>query len=244
MSTTIRLIPTVACDGSMNMALDEVTLSSAEAGRASLRFYTWKAPTLSLGYFQREADRLAHGPIGELPFVRRASGGGAIVHDRELTYCLTVPAGSEWHARESWLCRFHRVIASALAEFGVAARAVVCGQEKKLGEFLCFEHQTPGDLLVGSGKVVGSAQRRHRGALMQHGSILLEHSIHAPELPGIADLSGVNVAADAFVAFAIEELKTASDWEFVEEAMTSAEMEDAARLSKSKYRSDAWNRKR
>ena len=72
----------------------------------------------------------------------------------------------------------------------------MCGEEKKLGPFLCFQHQTPGDLLVAGHKVVGSAQRRPHGATMQHGSILLRRSPHAPALPGIADLSETPIDND------------------------------------------------
>ena len=106
-------------------------------------------------------------------WVRRPTGGAAILHHLEITYALALPAGPPWHTSESWLCRFHHAVAAALKGFGVESRAVVCGEEQKLGPFLCFQHQTPGDLLVEGHKVVGSAQRRPHGATMQHGSILL-----------------------------------------------------------------------
>ena len=55
---------------------------------------------------------------------------------------------------------------------------------------LCFLHQTPADLAVGGSKVVGSARRRMRGALLQHGSVLLDRSEFAPSLPGVNDAAG------------------------------------------------------
>jgi len=71
MSTPVcRLLPHVAADGPHNMAADEVLLESAAAGVASLRFYDWSEPTVSLGYFQPRGARLAG-----LPYVRRPSGG-------------------------------------------------------------------------------------------------------------------------------------------------------------------------
>src|SRR5437667_329111 len=59
--------------------------------------------------------------------------------------------------------------------------------------FLCFERRTCGDIILGDAKIVGSAQRRRRGAVLQHGSVLLSRSDFALELPGIAELRGVEV---------------------------------------------------
>src|SRR5262245_22602381 len=101
-----RLLPTADRSGSANMARDEVLLRSAlDRGVASLRFYTWSEPTLSLGYFQAHVERLADPLLAEVAWVRRPTGGAAILHDRELTYALALPAGAPWHTDESWLCR-------------------------------------------------------------------------------------------------------------------------------------------
>ena len=127
------------------MAADEALLRSALGAQGrTLRFYTWAEPTLSLGYFQKH-DR----PIRAegVAWVRRPTGGAAILHHHELTYALALPAGPPWHTSESWLCRIHHAVAAALRRLGVETQAVVCGEEKQLGPFLCFQHQTPGDLL-------------------------------------------------------------------------------------------------
>src|SRR5262245_4175177 len=112
--STLRLLSFVSADGPTNMAADEAMLeTAAESGLASLRFYTWAAPTLSLGYFQSAsvvrslssgllASRADH--TQDLPWVRRSTGGAAIVHHRELTYSLALPAGKPWHSAESWIC--------------------------------------------------------------------------------------------------------------------------------------------
>src|SRR4051794_9804512 len=90
--TRSQLIIDPPCDGAWNMALDEALLLSAERdGIGALRFYTWREPTLSLGYFQPHADRAAHAASKNCTLVRRASGGGAILHDRELTYSIALP---------------------------------------------------------------------------------------------------------------------------------------------------------
>src|SRR5262245_40266014 len=128
-----RLLPTAGRSGPANMACDEVLLRSALERRvASLRFYSWSEPTLSLGYFQAHAERLTHPLLTSVAYVRRPTGGAAILHDRELTYALALPAGEPWHTEESWLCRLHHAVAAALNGFGVESHAVACGEEKKL----------------------------------------------------------------------------------------------------------------
>ncbi len=85
--TKIRLIIDPPATGPWNMAIDEVLAhSAAERGVNTLRFYSWDPPTLSLGYFQRATDRQTHISSSTCAWVRRTSGGGAILHDRELTY--------------------------------------------------------------------------------------------------------------------------------------------------------------
>jgi len=225
----------------MNMALDESLLRSAlEGGVASLRFYTWTEPTLSLGYFQHFADRK---PL-DVAWVRRPTGGDAIMHHHEITYSLALPSGAPWHTSESWICRMHHAVATALQSFGIAAMTVVCGEEQRLGPMLCFQHQTPGDLLIAGHKVAGSAQRRPHGAMLQHGSILLIQSEHAPELPGIAELSGVHVPRVALEKAILHSLAKDTGWSVEPSEWTQAEREVAEQIEREKYSSPSWNEKR
>jgi lipoate-protein ligase A len=237
---TCRLMPTLASRGAMNMAIDETLLHSAlERKVASLRFYTWTEPTLSLGYFQKHTDRLPG-----VAWVRRPTGGDAILHHHEVTYCLALPAGPPWHTSENWICRMHHAIAAALRQLAVETQAVACGQEKRLGPFLCFQHQTPADLQIAGHKVVGSAQRRPHGAMMQHGSILLRTSPHAPELPGIIQLTGVEIAIPGLEQAIIGAMTADTGWSFVPNAWTGREWLDAVELEWDKYAMAAWNEKR
>jgi lipoate-protein ligase A len=171
--------------------------------------------------------------------VRRATGGAAIVHHHELTYALALPEGKAWHSRESWICRFHHLLRDVLAEAGIAPHVVVCGEERKLGEVLCFLHQTPGDLLVNGSKVAGSAQRKLKGALLQHGSILLTRSEFAPMLPGINDMSGRESLTPERLANALAGRFAAQpgDW-------SAEETERIAAIRAAKYANPAWNEKR
>ncbi|MBM3996470.1 MAG: lipoate--protein ligase family protein, partial [Planctomycetes bacterium] len=187
MEGVIRLLPYAEADGATNMADDETLVRSAALGIASLRFYGWTTATLSLGYFQPCAVRLSDPLLASLPWVRRPSGGATLVHHHELTYCLALPFGRAWHSAEPWLERMHRIIQTAILSLGGAHPITpVRGESTKHGNVLCFQQFTPGDLLSAGKKVVGSAQRKYRQALMQHGSILLAQSEFTPSLPGLS----------------------------------------------------------
>jgi lipoate-protein ligase A len=240
---TVRLMPDERAGGPHHMAADEVLLRSAADGIASLRFYTWETPTLSLGYFQKADDRLTDPLLAELPFVRRATGGGALVHHYEQTYCLAVPATRQWLGR-CWL-RMHEVISAALAEFGVPVdRCTLQGAEDST-HFLCFQTFTPGDLLLRGAKIAGSAQRKQRGAVMQHGGILLRQSPFTPSLPGILELTGVEVKPLQLRVAILEQLKKLLGWRFdLPEGWTEDQRQAIEELRQSCYGCDSWNQKR
>jgi lipoate-protein ligase A len=222
------------------MAADEALLLSAADGVASLRFYAWAEPTVSLGYFQPAAERLPG-----LPWVRRATGGAALVHHHEVTYALALPPGNPWQtAGESWVCRMHHLISRALEPAGATTRAVVCGEEKKLGPALCFLHQTPGDLLAAGAKVVGSAQRKSNGAVLQHGGILLARSEFAPLLPGLWELTGVRLTPAEVAGRVSQEFVNDTGWGLQPGEWTRPELEARRQIEAEKYGNPAWNHKR
>jgi lipoate-protein ligase A len=109
---------------------------------------------------------------------------------------------------------------------------------------LCFRHFTPGDLLIGAAKVVGSAQRRRRGALMQHGGILLAGSPHTPSLPGIRELTGHDLKVDAVCAAVADGFARRTGWSLTPGDWSAAEHRRLEGLVAGKYSLDAWNRKR
>lgn len=227
------------------MAADETLLEAAALGSASLRLYGWSQATLSLGYFQSSGGSRAYPHLSELAWVRRPSGGAALVHHHELTYCLALPAGPPWQKRgESWLQTMHTIVRDALALLGVSARLCGDSEERKLGEVLCFLHQTPGDLLLRESKIAGSAQRKQRGALMQHGSILLAASSVAPQLPGIRELTGVSLSMEQLGAAVVEQLTHHTGWRLVFADWTPRECEHIDALAAGKYSQPTWNGKR
>lgn len=227
------------------MAADEVLLETAVTGVASLRLYGWSRPTLSLGYFQSEAVSRAYPLLAELPWVRRPSGGAALVHHLEVTYALAVPAGTPWQKRgESWLRHMHAILIDALADVGVMVRTCGDSEAKKRGEVLCFLHHTPGDLLIDDAKVAGSAQRKQRGALVQHGGILLAASPFTPNLPGIRELGGVDLACEPLCAAVREHFTRQTGWLLVPADWTFDERRRIEDLIASKYTQPTWNSKR
>jgi len=239
-----HLLPFHIANGAWNMAADETLLESAVAGVASLRLYAWSQPTLSLGYFQHHESRRSDPLLSELAWVRRPSGGSALVHHLEVTYALALPAGVPWQkSGESWLRRMHAILSLALQDLGIAVH--MCGdeEERKLGEVLCFLHHTPGDLLYGSTKVVGSAQRKRRGALLQHGSILLAASPFTPNLPGLWNLTGVTLSSESLCASIVDAFKRNTHWD-LEPAMWSPAEHFQIEHLVGKYTQPAWNCKR
>lgn len=240
----VRLLPLETRRGAENMAADEVILESAIADVASLRFYCWSEPTASLGYFQ-SARVLQNDPLlAPLPHVRRQSGGATLVHDREVTYGLALPPGMPWQDGRSWLVRMHEIISAALHQLGVTTVLHSRSDDTPFLGTLCFQHFTPGDVTIGPHKVVGSAQRRQRGALLQHGGILFGKSPHAPALEGIAELSGRTLEVAETREAISNEIEKQTGWKLVPARWTPQEEARTAELTANKYSSPAWNLKR
>jgi lipoate-protein ligase A len=220
-------------------------LEAAAAGVASLRFYGWSEATLSLGYFQPERLRHSDERLAALPLVRRPSGGDALVHHHEVTYALALPAGPPWHGPEPWPRRMHRILAAALAELGVTAELYQPPpQPSPFAGVLCFHHWTAGDLIVHNAKVVGSAQRRQRGAVLQHGAVLLAQSEHTPSLPGILELTGRRLSAEEACGAIRKQFIRATAWALASTDWNEDERRRIEERAAEKYGSDRWNRKR
>lgn len=239
-----RVLPSMDASGPRQMALDHALLDSVDRDPSSavFRTYTWTDPTLSLGYFQsvtlaEEDPRFAGASV-----VRRPSGGGAIWHDRDLTYALVVPRSLKLAGRASDLYRaVHRAIATRLARLGIEVRSR--GQEEvpETRPFLCFLDHDPEDLVFQTSKVVGSAQRRRPSAVLQHGSILLQRSPSVPELPGLRELSGAST--DSLPAFP-EEFFHSLGLDPQPSGFSDEEAREADRLEAEVYRNPEWTRRR
>jgi len=202
-------------DGATNMALDEaLAFEAIRLDRVLVRISTWSEPTLSLGAFQAIGEARALAALAGLPIVRRPSGGGAILHGSDVTLSVAVPRAHPCGGVPQRLYdTVHAAVVAELAARGIAA-GLSAGESTgaragtgdptaaalpAAGAFLCFDRRASGDVVVpvadGRGnadaKVLGSAQRRLRGAVLQHGSLLLAANQLVPESvrhPGLDDL--------------------------------------------------------
>jgi len=246
------------------MACDEVLLAEvARTGQPVLRFYQWQRPTLSLGYFQTFADRAQHPTSQNADMVRRLSGGGAIVHDSELTYSLFLPTSHALAAETQQLYNavhlavidgIDALLSSAEAPF----RGSLCPQSSKSPEheppFLCFQRRSPGDILLRDTgqpltselpKIVGSAQRRRNRVVLQHGSVLLSRSPLAPELPGIAEIAGVEISAESLQCELQPRFASALSLELVpNNALAEKLRTSIVALEREKYANPQWTERR
>jgi len=166
-----RLLEDGAAHGAFNMGVDEALLASAIAGSATLRFYGWEGHWLSLGYAQRlDPRRIAACGEAGVGIVRRITGGRAVLHGNDLTYCLAAPES----ALPAGLRGSYQLVADALIaglqSLGVAAERTVA-PGSGAGDFDCFAVPAEDEICVRGRKLAGSAQRRTRGAVLQHGSV-------------------------------------------------------------------------
>jgi lipoate-protein ligase A len=242
----IRLIFDPPAPGSWNMAVDEALLSACSKSAATtLRVYTWSTPTLSLGYFQPYAERHTHTASAGCAVVRRATGGGAILHDQEMTYSLTTPVrdrnGEEVQA---WYDVLHRSLVATLAEYGVQATLCEATDRQLESRFLCFQRRSEGDILLDNMKIAGSAQRRQRQAVLQHGSLLIRRSTGAPELPGIVDLRNTELAEEPFAKRWVTMLGKRLDWAWRPDQLTNQEYEQARSIQQEKFGHSDWTLRR
>jgi lipoate-protein ligase A len=241
-----RLLVDPPAAGAWNMAVDEGLLESAALrGQMSLRFYRWSEATLSLGYFQRYEDRRLHAASVPCPCVRRSTGGGAIVHDREVTYSLAVPAAHPWaRSALSLYQAVHGALVETLCSLGFAASLATEAAKRSEAPLLCFRRLSVGDVLVAGHKVAGSAQRRWRGAVLQHGSILLASSPAAPELPGLNDLSNKGLVVEDLIAGVVNRLAKNLSCAISASELSGEEQLRARDLVATKYGHSSWTLRR
>lgn len=172
-----RLLVSPPADGATNMAIDEALLVRAGSRRETLvRVYTWGRPTVSLGRNQPARGcydiQVAH--QRGIDFVRRPTGGRAILHHREITYSVAAPVAAFGSLRESYRA-INRLLVEALRTLGVEAEEAASPSRAPVPSLApCFDAPVFGELVADEKKLVGSAQVRDGDAFLQHGSILVD----------------------------------------------------------------------
>lgn len=253
----VRFLDTGLENGAMNMAIDEALLLLCdEQPRVTLRFYGWARPTLSLGYFQGVSEiDLEECERRGFDWVRRPTGGRAVLHDHELTYSVIAPievlGASVAQSHE----KISRALAVGLEKLGLHAELAQLRASGKEASAACFAAPAPVELTIEGKKVIGSAQVRTKRSLLQHGSIPITIDFEAlaavlkiprPELvrekaAGIAEFLGDMPT--------LEQLKDAIREGFVEffkaelepQALSASERALARQLYAHKYGTPAWN---
>jgi lipoate-protein ligase A len=188
---TWRFVETDGLSGELNMAIDEAIFIHYQQGKVppTLRFYTWKPATLSIGYFQRSVI-VNQNRLQELGYewVRRATGGRSVFHQHELTYSIVL--------QEDTLELNHSVIEGYRAiSQGLLAGFQLLGLKGDLTRYRrggsssssysskrgllpanasCFDTPSAYELTIEGKKISGSAQLKHQQYILQHGSILLD----------------------------------------------------------------------
>jgi lipoate-protein ligase A len=210
----------------INMAIDEALLEHASV--ASIRFYKWRSPALSFGYFGKSNDVAAYAPQREL--VRRWTGGGIVFHGEDLTYSIVIPASDPLfnEASPAIYEKVHRALCHALNELG--ERAMIAQGAEPHGIALanraavsasgynCFANPVRADVIIDSRKIAGAAQRRTRHALLQQGSI-----------------QGVNITNDL-----VERFTCALSSKQIQLSLNTEILNRARELAEQKYATHSW----
>ena len=158
-----RLLQTGFNTAFSNMAIDKAILVANSEGKVppTVRFYGWMPRAISLGYFQSVAEEIDVKACKQLgvDYVRRITGGGAVFHDKELTYSIVIP---ESHPA---------VPKNILKSYGRICNALLHGLQH-LG--IQGTYAPINDILVDGKKISGNAQTRKINTVLQHGTILLD----------------------------------------------------------------------
>ncbi len=267
-----RLLDTGSGDGYTNMAVDEALLEVYAAGGISptLRFYTWSPPAVSLGYGQAiEADiDLATCQALGIDVVRRPTGGRAVLHDHEVTYSVVIREDDR-RAAAGVLASYlmvSRALIRGLSYLGISAELLPLqgagSRSRQAASPICFATPSSYEVAVAGRKIIGSAQRRAHGVIMQHGSIPM--SLHLDKLSAVLGSSNsarrsVHEAVDyhtrmtslqeasgrsydyaAVVAALSHGFADTWEVEIILGELTAEEKRLSAYLRATKYGSDAW----
>lgn len=274
MKTKWSFINSGPCSPSYNMALDEALLEFHSKGEIPpvIRFYEWNPATLSIGYFQRaerdiDLEAVKNQGIG---FVRRPTGGRAVLHDSELTYSIIV--SEEYPNIPQTVTEAYRFLSEGLLKgfqhLGLDAYFSIPDTDDKRDALkrprsaVCFDAPSWYELVVEGKKVAGSAQTRQKGVVLQHGAILLDldedkllslfkfSSERAKErmrkaLPekavAINRLTDRNITIPECVEAFKKGFEEALNIELVPYELTEEQKDYVKKLEEEKYANDEWN---
>tara|TARA_B100001146_G_scaffold16315_1_gene12941 strand:+ start:4437 stop:5150 length:714 start_codon:yes stop_codon:yes gene_type:complete len=237
------------------MALDHALAVCSQQGQGVLRLYSWIEATVSFGRNEPARglyDRTNAADQG-IEFVRRPTGGRAVLHSNEVTYAIVVPVRALGGPRASYV-EINRGLAKGLSSIGAAVTVTDHGKTLSPDAGACFGAPAPGEIIAGEKKLVGSAQLRVGNALLQHGSIIIDgdqsllnqltgklHDIVCPAT--LRSVLGV-VHQDQVTFGVIDGLKHVLGGSWEEGEYLPAERSEAGRLKRQRYSQAGWTWRR
>ena len=253
----MRLIDTGYNNAAMNMAIDEALLDSKEP---ILRFYRWKPAALSIGYFQSIKDfNFENLKKYNIDLVRRITGGNAVLHYKEITYSFII---DEKEMPKS-VIESYRVISNGLLNgLRILGLKAQMNEDVDKGETsaVCFNDPSWYEIVVNNKKMIGSAQKRINGRLLQHGAILIDIDIEKycslfnNYNKNLIDkvkkrMTSINNELNKKIGYndVKEAMRKGFEDNFKirlrEDRLTKEELAKAKELSEKKYSTKEWNRK-
>lgn len=238
------------------MALDHALAECVGPGEGVLRLYGWEPHTVSFGRNEPTAGRydVAAAAREGLAFVRRPTGGRAVLHAHEVTYSVVLPVHALGGVRSAYL-RINEGLVEGLRTLGVPAVVAQGGAALAPDAGPCFQMPAPGEVVVDGSKLVGSAQVRIGGAILQHGSVILRGDQSAlarltggagdPAPPATVEgVLGRPLDAAAVAAALARALRLALGGTWTEADYRSEELRRADELESDRYACDPWTWRR
>jgi lipoate-protein ligase A len=225
------------------MALDDAILTLCGQGQSppTLRLFSFRPSCLSLGRFQLDLPETWQ--EAGLEVVRRPTGGRAVVHRGDICYSIIAPADHPLVAgsiHESY-AKIARALAEGLAILGLPPLEEAADQGRLPGGDWCFEEMAPHELALDGAKLVGSAQLRRDGILLQQGSIRLASSDGQPSpATSLEEVLGRRVRRREVASALVEGFRRAWGLRFRRGRLTAEEEQMANRLERDKYGNAAW----
>ena len=243
--------------GAENMARDSALMERVRlTGESIFSVYSWQSPTLSLGRNQAARDRYDLREIERrgMDVVRRPTGGRALLHWREATYSVAAPIAEDASLADSYE-QINKILIYGLALLGVEAKEAREGPRTPApGDLPCFATPAEGELVSSGSKLVGSAQVRENGALLQHGSILIhddqpmissvlvEPAAEAPRAATLSDALGFEPAIEQVAEALFAALRVLEDPDAT--VLEELEVNPLTRAHLDHYRNSLWTWRR
>ena len=245
-----RLIHSREASGAWNMAVDEALLEGArESNVPVLRFYSWDPACISLGRLQKVPDAVTQ--QSTFDWVRRPTGGRAVLHQHEVTYCAVIPENCLAKENRSVVGAYNWLsqgFISGLETLDIHAHLAPAHRRREMADN-CFSAPAQCDFVVDGRKLIGAAQCRKYGIILQHGSILMHIDVQSwqtaldSSMRDAVSLEELGLRADqGVIAKALATgLQMRWDVHFEESELGESEILMAGQLLERKYSQASWN---